>query len=271
MRLGLADARRAVPLAASAVATSRALLGARPKVVGAVALAYHDVEPEPSTFYSISPEDLRRQLGDLLELGVRFVTARELVSALRAGEPIDGLGVVTFDDGLEGLHHHALQVLLDLDVPATAFVVSGNQGSAAPWWRGAGRTLSVEELREVMAAGICVESHAQTHTSLPLLDDERLTEELVRSRADIEELLGVRPSLLAYPNGHFDRRVRAAAVDAGFEAAFTFLPGRILPTSDPFRLPRLPMGVWHTRRKLTFDVARSPGSFHDQEPDEKHD
>ena len=58
--------------------------------------------------------------------------------------------------------------------------------------------------------------------------------------AQLEDELGRPCRFLAYPFGHEDARVRAAARRAGYEAAFA-LPGDVAAPDD-FAVPRL--GVW---------------------------
>lgn len=251
---------RPLAIGASAARTALALGRVRGSVRGASVFAYHDVEPELSTFFSVTPAAFREQLEVAIDCGVQFVDLLELVERQRAGRPVDGLAAVTFDDCLVGIHEHAMPVLAELGVPATIFVVSDELGRSPAWWKASRRTMTLEELQDAAAQGLRLESHSRHHVSLTSLDDDRLLEEVTGSRTALEELFGRPVTLFAYPNGHFNDRVRTAVEAAGYEAAFLFANGRVLPGMDRLTLPRLPMGMWHTRVKLTFDLVRFPAS-----------
>ena len=257
-------------LAGRALGALRAPLVAsgRARVHSAIILTYHDVGEDESSevLYYLSPDRLRAQLSLVSRSGARFVTLAELVDAFLAGDPLDGLAAVTFDDGLVGVHHHALPVLLDLGVPATVFVVSDLPDTAhPPWYPGSARTMTRAELKELSDAGIQLESHTRTHADLPTLDETKLRDELTGSRAVIEDLTAKPVQFLAYPFGHHDDRVRAAAADCGYRAAFTFLNGRVTPGLDPYRLPRLNMWSGQGGLRLAYHLARPTWSWGDHQ------
>ena len=150
---------------------------------GAAVLCYHDVDPDPtnSTDYVVSPARLRAQLEAIASWGLRFVGLEEVIDGVERDTPLDGLVAVTFDDALVGVLDHALDVLLDLRVPATVFVVTDVRGVDPPFWPGAQRTMNAEELRALSAAGVRLGSHTRAHPSLTGADDDRVRDELVRS------------------------------------------------------------------------------------------
>ena len=94
-------------------------------------------------------------------------------------------------------------------------------------------------------------SHTASHPRLTQLGDAELHRELSESRERIADELGRPCRYLAYPYGDEDRRVRAAARHAGYEAAFA-LPGPTAPM-DTFGIPRL--GIWRKDHLLRM-VAR---------------
>jgi peptidoglycan/xylan/chitin deacetylase (PgdA/CDA1 family) len=233
------------------------------KVRGSLVLAYHDIgdDPENRTRYYVSPGRLREQLLTLAGFGLRYVPLAELLGRLEAGIPADGLASVVFDDGLVGVHHHALPVLAELGLPATVFVVADRLGTDPPWWSGAARTMTAREVAEVAEAGMAIESHTLSHPSLPSLGARALTEELRASKARLEELVQEEVSVIAYPFGHFDDRVCKTAAETGYRAGFSFLNGRVTLGQDPFRYPRLNMWSGQRRWRLAYHVARPPESW----------
>jgi len=231
--------------------------------------AYHDVGPTDRNFtrYSVSPGRLRWQLRTAQSWGLRFVALSELVDALLTGGELDGRGAVVFDDGLIGVHRHAAPILAELGIPATLFAVSGALGTSPPWWPGSARVMTGGELRELVEGGFAVASHARTHRSLPQLPWHELRGELRGSRSALEDLLGQPIDYFAYPFGHHDHVVRAAVLEAGYRAAFTFVNGRVTPGLDPARIPRLTMHQGLHRVRLAHYLARPAGRWPDTQMD----
>ncbi len=266
-RLGARGESGAASVLSDLGSTARIVAGGRPRLEGAVVLAYHDVRPD-GTGYHVTPARLRAQLDQARAGGLRFVDVATIVDRLEQGRPVDGMAAVTFDDALLGVGKHAMAILDDADVTATVFVVTDRLGVGPDWWDDAQRTLSAAELM-IMADSSRVRfgSHTRSHPSLPSLDAVALADELEGSRTCLEDLLGRSVDLLAYPSGHHDARVRAAARQAGYRAGFTFLNGRAVAGDDLFRLPRLTMGGHHRRLRLAYHLGRSKGSWPDTQLD----
>lgn len=233
----------------------------------AVVLAYHDVVARGATGYTVTARALRGHVRLVRSLGLRLVGVRELAERAATGAPTAGLAALAFDDGLIGVHRHALDVLAEEGAPATVFAVSRVWGAEPEWWPGSARTMDRTEMLEARAAGLTIDAHTRTHPSLPACDDAALAAEVAGCRADLEDLTGEPVRTLAYPQGHHDARVRAAARDAGYDAAFTFLNGRIQPGDDPLRLPRLTMTATHTPLRLAYHLARPAASWPDHQVD----
>ncbi|MEM7203569.1 MAG: polysaccharide deacetylase family protein [Planctomycetota bacterium] len=113
--------------------------------------------------------------------------------------------------------------------------------------------LGWEELRGLAREGVVVGPHTCTH---PLLD--RVTEAVARDEAlasidEIGEQLGARPSIFAYPGGHYTPAVVAELAAAGVRAAFTTVRGtNDLRRDDPLRLRRIDVGP-----EASVDVLRA--------------
>jgi|NGEPerStandDraft_6_1074524.scaffolds.fasta_scaffold06291_4 peptidoglycan/xylan/chitin deacetylase (PgdA/CDA1 family) len=234
------------------------LAGRNSQLEGALVLAYHDVGDDRSntTDYYISPGQFRRQLRAAVRWGLRFVDLAEITERLDRGGSVDGLAAIVFDDSLVGVHHHAMPVLRELDLPATVFTVSGELGTQPAWWPGAARVMTKVEVAEMAAAGFRISSHTRTHASLPSLSAAQRKEELEGSRAALEDIIGKSVNIFAYPFGHFDPATREAVIEAGYDVAYSFLNGRIVPGLDPYRLPRLNMWRGQVLPRLAYHVGR---------------
>ncbi len=95
---------------------------------------------------------------------------------------------------------------------------------------------------ELFDAGMEIGAHTVQHPILASIDKVTARREIAQSKAHLEEILGARVSLFAYPNGQPEQDYTARDVeivrDAGFEGAVSTAWGTALPDSDPFQLPR---------------------------------
>lgn len=252
-----------VPRLRGAVEGALTLAGRRLRTPGAVVFAYHDVveEPEKSSEFSVSPAQLRMHLELATQWGLKFVDLATLTDAFLRGEPLDGLAAIVFDDCLAGVHHDAMAILLDLNLPATLFAVTDRLGASPAWWTDVGRVMTEAELAEMSALGFRIESHTRTHASLVEVRGAELDDEIRGSKERLEDLLGVRSSILAYPYGHYDEQVTDLVAGAGYEAAYSFANGRVIHGMGRFTLPRLCMTRSHTKAVLAFHLARRAESW----------
>lgn len=205
-----------------------------------VALVYHrlagELKPEQEKI-DLSPAAFERQLRLLDRLGFRHLRVDEL---LRFHEDPAGVlprlaYVVTVDDGirdcLQPLGRHAA-------AGPQLFVSTSEIGGSAHWLDGE-PVLSWEELAELASAGVAVGSHARRHRRMTGLPAAELAAELAGARDDLQARLPRPAELVAYPHGDHDLRVRQAALDAGYRAAFTTERGRNGAGTDPYCLRRV--------------------------------
>jgi peptidoglycan/xylan/chitin deacetylase (PgdA/CDA1 family) len=108
------------------------------------------------------------------------------------------------------------------------------------------RPASWELVRASLGPDVTVGAHTVLHRCLPTLADADLRWELDACARSIDDHLGCRPTVLAYPYGAWDARVREAAVAAGYTLGLTLDAGRVSPgSSDQWALPRIniPAGI----------------------------
>ena len=180
-------------------------------------LMYHAVADRPAPAarrLSVAPAAFAEQMALLADGGFTPLTAGRLAALWRDGSALPVRPVlITFDDGYEGVHRHALPVLEGHGFPATLFATTGWIGGrgAADLAPGApDRMLSWPQVRRIAAAGTEIGGHAHSHPQLDQLHDARLRFELLRCKEILTEELAAPPASFAYPYGYSDRRVRDA-------------------------------------------------------------
>jgi peptidoglycan/xylan/chitin deacetylase (PgdA/CDA1 family) len=223
-------------------------------------LCYHAVDPLWPSPLAVSPDLFARHCGWLSDHR-RVISLPEAVTSMNGstGWP-GGLTALSFDDGFAGLYTHALPILLRYQLPATVFLVAQtltSGGRPVDWVddppRQPLKTLSRDQVLEMLAAGITFGSHSYSHHDLTTLTEEECERDLRKSRDVLEDLLGHSVRLLAYPRGRHNERVRRAAARAGFTHAFT-LPDGPEP-HGPHAVPRA--GVWSRDQLLALRVKAS--------------
>jgi peptidoglycan/xylan/chitin deacetylase (PgdA/CDA1 family) len=190
-------------------------------------LMYHSVSPYDEDPYevTITPERFERQMRWLRGRGLRGVAMAELLSARAEGRG-HGLVGLTFDDGYQDFVICAMPVLQQYGFTATVFVLAGRLGGEDAWNAPcpAKALLTADQVCQAAQSGMEIGSHGLDHVSLPKVDDTRLSAEIVRSRAILQELVAQQIQGFCYPYGHVDVRVVKAAQAAGYDYACAIGP-----------------------------------------------
>lgn len=194
------------------------------------------------------------QRRELVDLGARPGDWRRVLGARSVA--------LTFDDGYAALHEHAFPLLSRYGVPAIVFLVAGTWTSEArkvDWVddppRYSLQTLTHDQALEMQERGITFGSHSFAHRDLTQLSDEECERDLRSAREVIEDVLGRRVPLLAYPRGRHTDRVRRAATRAGYSHAFTLPDKREIV--DELRIPRV--GIYRGNGLATLRTKIAPG------------
>lgn len=216
-----------------------ALLPNHGAVTGATLLIYHRVGGGTTNELDLPVDPFERQMRVLAGHDVLSMDAA--LDRLDAGDDSPSF-VITFDDGFEDVYHHAWPILRELGLPFTIYLASAFMGGEMRWEGSnasgpAGRGLTWEQLREMLDSGLCtVGNHTHSHVSPIRLS----AQELDACTAAIEGELGLTPWHFTYPWGAVvpeqEREVRAR-----FRSASTGLLGRNIPSTDRWRLRRVPV------------------------------
>lgn len=118
-----------------------------------------------------------------------------------------------------------------------------------------------EQVRQMHASAYSeVGAHTRSHPILAECDDAQALQEVSQSVDDLENILGERPSLFAYPNGQLGKDFLAPQTrliaEAGLEAAVTTDWGVLKRDTDPFQIPRF--SPWGKNvNRIVIDVLRA--------------
>lgn len=121
--------------------------------------------------------------------------------------------------------------------------------------------MTSNEVKAMLQAGMQIGAHTVSHPILARATDSQAREEIQSSKRFLEQLLGERVSLFAYPNGKPGEDYKPHHVDMvrslGFDAAVSTSPGTSGKGCDFFQLRRFT--PWD-RTKLRF-LARMAGNL----------
>lgn len=185
----------------------------------------------PDAHFSITAADFARQLDWLLAKGY---AVESLENAIRKGNR--AVVALTFDDGHESHYTTAYPLLSDRGLRATFFVVTDRVGTDG--------YVGWDQLREMKAAGMSIQSHTASHPFLSTLTIDQVRAELRDSKARLDDELGQATSTLALPGGDFpERSARTAIAEAGYSLVATSRVGtngyESRPEQDVRFLPRV--------------------------------
>lgn len=218
-------------------------------------LYYHRIAGEHTPGHAhldVHPRTFERQLRLLRLLGLRPLSPDELLAFHWDPEAtLEGRRYVlaaddAIADAVTAFRRHG-------DLHPQMFVCTEYAGGTS-WWSDDAPVAGWEELRALDTAGGHVGSHSRGHTPLTELDPHRLEAELAGALHDLAAQLPRFTRLLAYPHGAHDERVRTAAIEAGYRAAFTTEPGRNGAGTDPYCLRRIELKDWHGATALLWIV-----------------
>jgi peptidoglycan/xylan/chitin deacetylase (PgdA/CDA1 family) len=148
---------------------------------------------------------------------------------------------ISFDDGNTSDVEIGLPGLLERGLSATFFVLAGRLDQPG--------SLSREEVRGLVAAGMRIGSHGMDHRPWRGLDEAALDRELVDARAELESVSGGTVDHAALPLGRYDRHVLRRARRTGYTQLHT--SDRTWARGEAWLQPRFSL-----RRDDTVDSVR---------------
>lgn len=201
-------------------------------------------------FHDIHHPTLFRKKMIWLKNNFRVVPLSEAVHS-SSSQPLIAL---TFDDGYQSWYTNVYPILKELEIPATFFVNSGlvnlEETNARkfllthchrkePFLR----AISWTELIKIANDNLFnIGGHTTNHFDIsPQTPVETLQQEIILDKNMIEKRIGNSIHWFAYPYGqpkNATLNAQAVAQQAGYQGAFTILPGFVNKNSHPYTLSR---------------------------------
>jgi peptidoglycan/xylan/chitin deacetylase (PgdA/CDA1 family) len=209
-------------------------------------LMYHSISNGPGPL-EIARETFRMQLDELERRGLRGVTLRESMQAVRPS----GAVAITFDDGYHDFADAAFPEIASRGWGCTLFLASGLLDAGAQWnpdGRGTRRLIEWKEARTLAERGVELGGHSVHHPDLTRLHPDEARREIADCRDAIERQTGSRVDSFAAPYGHTTAAVRQDISRIYARAVGTTL-AVATAASDPYDLPRIEMWYFQSRAR----------------------
>lgn len=168
-------------------------------------LMYHYVSPLPPDAddiregLTINPQAFRDHIEYLHAEGYSTLSLYEINKALKHGHELPSKPIIlTFDDSHIDHYTYVFPVLKEFGFIGTFFVITDFTDKQNP------NHLTWEQVKEMAEAGMNMESHTKTHSTLVDRDFDFLVWEIIGSIESIEIHTGIRPDIFSYPVGRYD-------------------------------------------------------------------
>ncbi len=205
-------------------------------------LCYHNFNPTIPGPMNLTPQRLEAQIKWLKDNGFTIIPLKEAVEYLqgkRASLPPKSV-VITADDGWQSVYTYMYPLVKKYNIPVTLFIYPQtiSVGKHAMTWN---------ELKELQQTGLFdIQGHTYWHPNfkqekrrlLPVGYEKLVKIQLVDSKKVLEEKLGTKITLLAWPFGIYDDYLEQQAAKAGYVMAFSIDGHTANRTYNPMAQPR---------------------------------
>lgn len=194
--------------------------------------------------YSVSKEAFHSQMKWLDSVGANFLTQEEFLEAYDKENFPEKCVWISFDDMDQTIYDKAHETLVEFDIPATGFVITGEVGNES---FNNLNLLSEDELKELENSGLWnFESH--THKMHHIDDNEALilsksqkeiNEDLSKSLNYLDDTFNSRLDMIAYPYGQANDKVTDVLNDLDIQYGFSLEEKAVTPDSPEHYIPRV--------------------------------
>ncbi len=209
-------------------------------------LVYHRFGPAVTDDMTVTTPVFEAQVRLIQERGYRDVPLQALVGSLGAASTdpqaalADRAVVLTVDDGHRTVYTDLFPLIQRHRIPVTLFIYPSAVSNAS-------YALTWEQLAEMKASGLVdVQSHTYWHPNFNV-ERRRLAapayerfvqDQLVKSKAVLDQRLGGKIDLLAWPFGIYDPQLMQWARAAGYAVGFSIERRAVTRAENLMALPR---------------------------------
>jgi peptidoglycan/xylan/chitin deacetylase (PgdA/CDA1 family) len=211
---------------------------------GVPILLYHRLGPEHADDMTVTTKVVEGQLKIIQEGGYHVIPLKSLLAVLAdPAAPLPEKSVVlAADDGHKTVYTDLFPLIKKYQIPVTLFIYpSAISNPSAPY------AMTWEQLAEMKASGLVdIQSHTFWHPNFkiekkrlaPAAYEKFTRDQLVKSKAVLEQKLGGKVDLLAWPFGIYDPELEGWAREAGYVAAFSIDRRPVTRSENVMALPR---------------------------------
>lgn len=172
---------------------------------------------------------------------------------------------ITFDDGYLDNYVNAVPILLKHKIPAAFFVSTGMMGSDHGFehdLKKLGKALpnmTWKQIRQMHQLGFTIGSHTVTHINCGKSAPDLVRKEILQSKSDLNQKLGIKEIIFAYPFGKKDdinQKMLNYVREVGYVGCLSAYGGIIRKSVDPFNVLRMGIDFNFTDRAF---IARLEG------------
>ncbi|MFS0653916.1 polysaccharide deacetylase family protein [Bacillus sp. 179-C3.3 HS] len=146
-------------------------------------------------------------------------------------KPSEKCVLITFDDGYTDNYTKAFPILKKYEMKATIFMIEQSIGRP--------HHLTDEQMDEMIAHGISIESHTTHHLELNRLSKEQQEKELKGSKTFFDQRFSQQTRMVSYPVGRYNEDTLKLAKEAGYQMAVTTEPGHAKKDQGMMSLHRI--------------------------------
>lgn len=196
-------------------------------------LMYHSLAESEGNSLKVPPAEFKEHLKWLKENDYYTLTPEEAYTVLTKNKkPAEKIVWITLDDGYLNNFTDGFPIFKELKMNGTInYITSKIENSSY---------FNLNQMKEMNQSDfISIESHTVSHLDLNTLEDDQIISELKESKEWLDNNLKQNTSLLCYPAGRYDERVKQYAEDTGYKMAITTEPGYAKKSDGLFSLKRV--------------------------------
>ncbi|HEM2809426.1 TPA: polysaccharide deacetylase family protein [Streptococcus suis] len=219
-------------------------------------LMYHAIhvmapEEEANANLIVDPATFESHLKALNDAGYYTLSPEEAYKVLTENVLPAGKKVIwlTFDDSLWDFYSHAYPLLKQYQMKATNNVITGFTE-----YEQAGH-LTIEQIKEMQAAGLSFQGHTVNHPDLEYSSLETQITELTSSKAYLDSQLNQETIAIAYPGGRYSADTVALTEQAGYKLGVTTNNGLASASDGLLTLNRVRILPTTTAENLLAEIA----------------